>query len=106
LQRNSDPTKIGSKQFSMVRDARQSGLGTGSFMTYQNAFTQAQLNAGQNTITLFNVTDHGISRVDLMRVTPAPSALPTDPNEPDGRRGQRPGRAFERSGGGDVAGRL
>src|SRR5262245_55392826 len=37
---------------------------TGSFATYQHSFTQARLNAGQNTITLFAVTNHGISRVD------------------------------------------
>jgi hypothetical protein len=52
---------------------------TGSFMTYQHAFTQAQLNAGQNALTLFAVTDHGISRVDEMTITPAAGPLPSDP---------------------------
>jgi hypothetical protein len=60
---------------------------TGSFMTYQTAFTQAQLNAGQNSITLFNVTDHGISRVDTMTVSPAAGALPTDPTNLTGVAG-------------------
>ena len=60
---------------------------TGSFMTYQTAFTQAQLNAGQNSITLFNVTDHGISRVDTITVSPATGALPTDPTSLTGVAG-------------------
>jgi hypothetical protein len=60
---------------------------TGSFMTYQTAFTQAQLNAGQNSLTLFNVTDHGISRVDTITVSPATGALPTDPTNLTGVAG-------------------
>jgi hypothetical protein len=52
---------------------------TGSFMTYQHSFTQAQLVAGQNTLTQFAVSNHGISRVDEITVTPAAGALPTDP---------------------------
>jgi hypothetical protein len=52
---------------------------TGSFSTYQHAFTQVHLNAGQNSMTLFAVTDHGISRVDQMTVTPATGSLPSDP---------------------------
>jgi hypothetical protein len=52
---------------------------TGSFATYQHAFTQAHLDAGQNTITLFAVTNHGISRVDEVTVTAASGALPSAP---------------------------
>ena len=52
---------------------------TGSFATYQHSFTQAHLDAGQNTITLFAVTKHGISRVDEVTVTAASGALPSDP---------------------------
>jgi hypothetical protein len=52
---------------------------TGSFSTYQHSFTQAHLNAGQNTITLFAVTDHGVSRVDEMTVTAASGSLPSNP---------------------------
>jgi hypothetical protein len=52
---------------------------TGSFATYQHAFTQVHLNAGRNTIMLFAVTDHGISRVDEVTVTAATGTLPSDP---------------------------
>jgi fibronectin type 3 domain-containing protein len=52
---------------------------TGSFATYQHSFTQAHLNAGQNTITQFAVSDHGISRVDEITVTAASGSLPSDP---------------------------
>jgi hypothetical protein len=52
---------------------------TGSFATYQHAFTQAHLDAGRNTIMLFAVTNHGISRVDEMTITPATGSLPGDP---------------------------
>src|SRR5215475_7524390 len=60
---------------------------TGSFATYQHAFTQAHLNAGQNTIMLFAVTNHGISRVDEMTVTAATGALPSDPKNLTGVAG-------------------
>jgi hypothetical protein len=52
---------------------------TGSFATYQHSFSQAHLNAGRNTITLFAVTNHGISRVDEVTVTAASGAVPSDP---------------------------
>jgi Malectin domain len=60
---------------------------TGSFATYQHSFFQAQLIAGQNTITLFAVTDHGISRVDEMTVTAASGSLPSDPTNLTGVAG-------------------
>ena len=52
---------------------------TGSFATYRDSVMQARLNAGRNTITLFAVTNHGISRVDEVTVTAASGALPSDP---------------------------
>lgn len=52
---------------------------TGSFMTYQHSLAQAPLNAGQNSITVFAVSDHGISRLDEVTVTAAAGALPSDP---------------------------
>jgi hypothetical protein len=39
---------------------------TGSFATYQHSFTQVQLDAGQNSLTQFAVSDHGISRGALL----------------------------------------
>ncbi|HVR60663.1 MAG TPA: malectin domain-containing carbohydrate-binding protein [Polyangia bacterium] len=60
---------------------------TGSFATYQHSFTQAQLVAGVNTIMQFAVTNHGISRVDEVTVTPAAGALPTDPTNLTGVAG-------------------
>jgi hypothetical protein len=60
---------------------------TGSFATYQHAVTQANLNAGQNTLMQFAVTDHGISRVDEILVTPAAGALPSDPTNLTGVAG-------------------
>jgi hypothetical protein len=60
---------------------------TGSFATYQHAFTQARLNAGKNAIMLFAVTNHGISRVDEVLVTPAAGALPGDPTNLTGVAG-------------------
>jgi hypothetical protein len=52
---------------------------TGSFATYRHSVTQAHLNAGQNTMTQFAVTNHGISRVDEVTVTAASGSLPSDP---------------------------
>jgi hypothetical protein len=60
---------------------------TGSFSTYQHAFAQAHLQAGANSLTLFAVTDHGISRVDEITVTAASGALPGDPTNLTGVAG-------------------
>jgi Malectin domain len=60
---------------------------TGSFATYSHSFTQVQLNAGQNSITQFAVSDHGISRVDEVTVTAATGALPSDPTNLTGVAG-------------------
>ena len=60
---------------------------TGSFATYQHALAQARLTAGRNTITVFAVTDHGISRVDQITITPATGSLPGDPTNLTGVAG-------------------
>jgi hypothetical protein len=52
---------------------------TGSFETYQHSFLQVHLNAGVNSITQFAVSDHGLSRVDEMIITPATASVPSGP---------------------------
>ncbi len=52
---------------------------TGSFDTYQHSSLQAHLNAGRNSVTMFAVTDHGVSRVDQLTVTPATASVPSGP---------------------------
>ncbi len=52
---------------------------TGSFDTYQHTALQANLNAGKNSITMFAVSDHGVSRVDQLTVTPATASVPSGP---------------------------
>jgi len=52
---------------------------TGSFDVYQDSSLQAHLNAGRNSVTLFAVTDHGVSRVDQLIVTPATASVPSGP---------------------------
>jgi hypothetical protein len=60
---------------------------TGSFETYQHSVLQAHLNAGQNTIVQFAVTDHGVSRVDELSVTTASGSVPTEPTNLVGTAG-------------------
>jgi hypothetical protein len=52
---------------------------TGSFDTYQHSFLQVHLNAGVNSISMLAVSDHGVSRVDQMTVTPATASVPSAP---------------------------
>jgi fibronectin type 3 domain-containing protein len=52
---------------------------TGSFETYQDSTIQVHLNAGVNSITMFAVSDHGVSRVDQLTVTPATASVPSAP---------------------------
>jgi fibronectin type 3 domain-containing protein len=52
---------------------------TGSFDTYQHSSLQVHLNAGRNSVTLFAVSDHGVSRVDQLTVTPATASAPSGP---------------------------
>jgi fibronectin type 3 domain-containing protein len=52
---------------------------TGSFDVYQDSSLQAHLNAGRNSVTLFAVSNHGVSRVDQLIVTPATASVPSGP---------------------------
>jgi hypothetical protein len=52
---------------------------TGSFDVYQHSALQVHLNAGKNSISMLAVSDHGVSRVDQLTVTPATAAAPTGP---------------------------
>ncbi len=52
---------------------------TGDFETYENSSIQAHLNAGKNSVSLLAVSDHGVSRVDQLIVTPATSSVPSGP---------------------------
>jgi fibronectin type 3 domain-containing protein len=52
---------------------------TGSFDVYQDSSLQAHLNAGRNSVTLFAVSPHGVSRVDQLIVTPATASVPSGP---------------------------
>jgi hypothetical protein len=60
---------------------------TGNFETYQHSVLQANLNAGQNTIVQFAVTDHGVSRVDELTVTTASGSVPSEPTNLVGTAG-------------------
>ncbi|HEX4830526.1 MAG TPA: discoidin domain-containing protein [Trebonia sp.] len=52
---------------------------TGSFETYQDSSLQAHLNAGKNSVALLAESDHGVSRVDQLIVTPATASVPSGP---------------------------
>ena len=52
---------------------------TGSFDVYQHSSLQVHLNAGVNSISMLAVSDHGVSRVDQMTVTPATASVPSGP---------------------------
>jgi len=52
---------------------------TGGFETYQHSFLQVHLNAGVNSISMLAVSDHGVSRVDELTVTPATASVPSGP---------------------------
>jgi hypothetical protein len=41
---------------------------TNSFSTYKTSSIQIPLKAGKNVVQVFNVTDHGVSRVDTLTV--------------------------------------
>ncbi len=52
---------------------------TGSFDVYQLSSLQAHLNAGVNSVALLASSDHGVSRVDQLIVTPATASVPSGP---------------------------
>src|SRR5258708_22631668 len=60
---------------------------TGSFEVYQDEKIQVHLNAGQTTIVQFNVSAHGVSRVDELTVSPATASAPTGPTNLVGTAG-------------------
>jgi fibronectin type 3 domain-containing protein len=52
---------------------------TGSFDVYQHSVLQVQLHAGVNSVQQFAVSDHGLSRVDQLIVSPATASSPSGP---------------------------
>jgi fibronectin type 3 domain-containing protein len=52
---------------------------TGSFDAYQDSVLPVNLQAGQNSVVLFAVTNHGVSRVDTVSVSPASASSPSGP---------------------------
>jgi fibronectin type 3 domain-containing protein len=52
---------------------------TGSFDTYQHSALQVHLNAGVNSVSQFAVSDHGLSRVDQLTISPATASAPAAP---------------------------
>ncbi len=71
--------EMGLKINGAVITSTQSFPITGSFETYQHSALQVHLNAGTNSITQFAASDHGLSRVDEMTVTPATASVPGGP---------------------------
>lgn len=59
---------------------------TGNFETFENSSIVVPLNAGVNTIQMFNVASDGVSRVDAMTLTPGgtPPSCNTVPSAPSG----------------------
>jgi fibronectin type 3 domain-containing protein len=53
---------------------------TGSFDIYQESALQVNLRAGRNSVVLFNVSDHGVARVDALAVSPASASSPAAPS--------------------------
>ena len=43
---------------------------TDSFGTYRTSSAMVHLNKGKNVITLLNLSEHGVARMDTMAVTP------------------------------------
>jgi fibronectin type 3 domain-containing protein len=54
---------------------------TGNFETYADSSLQVHLNAGVNSVGLLAVSDHGVSRVDELTVTPATASVPSGPSK-------------------------
>ena len=52
---------------------------TGSFFVYWHSFLQVRLDKGRNEIIMFAVSQHGVPRLDEMRVTPAAASVPSAP---------------------------
>ncbi len=71
--------QMGLKVNGTVITTTQSFPITGSFDVYQLSTLQVRLNAGVNSISQIAVSDHGLSRVDQMIVTPATASSPSGP---------------------------
>jgi fibronectin type 3 domain-containing protein len=54
---------------------------TGNFETYEDSSLQVHLNAGVNSVSMLAVSDHGVSRVDALTVTPATASVPAGPTK-------------------------
>jgi chitodextrinase len=72
--------RMGLKVNGVVITDAQSFPVTGSFDVYQDSVLQVHLNAGVNSVQQFAVSDHGLSRVDQLIVTPATASSPTAPS--------------------------
>jgi len=59
---------------------------TGNFETFENSSIVVPLNAGTNTVQMFNVASDGVSRVDAMTLTPggSPPTCSSAPSAPSG----------------------
>jgi hypothetical protein len=79
--------KMGLRVNGTVITGTQQFLITGSFDVYQHSALQVRLNAGANTVSQFAVTDHGLSRVDELIVTPASASVPSEPTALRATRG-------------------
>jgi len=62
---------------------------TGDFETYQDSILQEHLNAGTNTIQMFNTKPWGISRADTLTVTTATGPGPSQPTNLKGVAGNK-----------------
>jgi fibronectin type 3 domain-containing protein len=54
---------------------------TGDFETYLDSSLQVHLNAGVNSVSLLAVSDHGVSRLDELTVSPATASVPSGPTK-------------------------
>ncbi|MBB5867710.1 fibronectin type 3 domain-containing protein [Allocatelliglobosispora scoriae] len=71
--------QMGLKVNGTVITSTQSFPITGSFDVYDLSALQVRLNAGVNSVQQFAVSDHGLSRVDQLIVTPATASSPSGP---------------------------
>jgi len=65
----------GIKVNGIVADSNMHFLVTGSFDTFCHSAINVVLNTGTNTIQMYNLSEHGVSRVDDLTVAPTTGAL-------------------------------
>jgi hypothetical protein len=68
---------------------------TYSFEDYDYSSILVPLNAGKNTIQMFNVTDHGVARLDAMIITPSGNSICSDAATVPGAVGATPVSGFK-----------